>query len=254
MDDFKLLASTSDTDDAAQACSIKHSQPTAAGCASSKQDAAPAADAAAVISRCSTACSVSFCSSGTGKPQGSRLSRSSSTGCNLQGLSSCSTTTDLFSTSPDNCKHAQGVEGAGTGDRHCSTVPGDDAEHDRIGQILADRHVNGPPEALHHKLSSPDRCALLVAAYDYVFWSFLDNPTLTHAVMVNLLHVYCTRHCPSTQHVAAHLLLVTCTLRPKDGVLFADLRIPVAVCLSLAQAAPQPQPDQSSIGTAACQS
>jgi hypothetical protein len=182
----------------------------------------PAADAAAVISRCSGACSTSFCSNSwstdlhsisscTGKPQGSRLSRSSSTGCNLQALASCSTT-NMFSTSslPDHCKPVAGPEGAGSGDRQCTTLPDSIAEQDRISQILADRDNNAVSEALHHKLSSPDRYASLETGYAGLGLYLLCEPKPNTKNPGHFILVYGMKHCTPGVSLATHPLLAAC--------------------------------------------
>lgn len=165
VDDFRLLASTSPAGSTATH-SRSSTYAESADCSSSEQDAVHTADAAALVSRSSGACGTSCCSSNwladassssthPSKPQGSsRLSRSSSAGCNLQALGTWGAAQALSSSSSSWQHNTAAWEGAASSNPCCDDEA--DLEH---GDSFATGFAS---ETLHHKLSSPDRYVMLL--------------------------------------------------------------------------------------------
>lgn len=174
VDDFRILAGTSVSDSTPLGSSGCSSVADAAEYSScSEQESAPPADASAHISRSSGACSTCCCSntwvaeapnssifpSNSGKPQASsRLFRSSSTGCNLQGLIA-RIPADAPSSSC-NCSFSHNT-GAHSSVAQCKQDVDDSCCSDAAKHTCEGSTPSAPADitsdSLHHKLSSPDR-------------------------------------------------------------------------------------------------
>lgn len=169
VDDFRLLASSSNQGSTplnSSSCSSIAESVTDYSTCSEQEAGAAAADAAAHISRSNGLCGAGCCSnpwcgeaasssgfsSSWGKPQASsRLSRSSSAGCVLQALAAHNSSGSLHTSNSCTSQCTGGAAGSSC----CCTRA---EQHVCNSGTVPPAHACLLSDALHDKLSSPDRC------------------------------------------------------------------------------------------------